>query len=41
MKMNYLSPEINYVEVDSEGILCVSGDPQIEAIGENQGSWGF
>jgi hypothetical protein len=36
----YLSPAIRIIEVDTEGVLCASGDGQTETLGENLGSWG-
>ena len=35
----YLSPEIFVVEICPEGVLCASGDEQMETLGENAGSW--
>ena len=36
----YLSPAIRIIEIDTEGVLCASGDGQTETLGENLGSWG-
>lgn len=38
----YERPELNVVEICSEGVLCASGeeDGGTEGLGENQGSWG-
>lgn len=35
----YLSPATQIIEIDTEGILCASGDTPTETLGENLGSW--
>ena len=36
---SYLSPATQIIEIDTEGILCASGDTPTETLGENLGSW--
>ena len=37
----YLSPTIRIIEIDSEGVLCASGDPaeMTESLDEILGEW--
>jgi len=38
---SYLSPATQIIEIDTEGILCASGDESTESLGENLGTWGW
>jgi hypothetical protein len=40
MERIYQTPMIEFIDVYSEGILCASGDQQLEGLNENEGSWG-
>lgn len=44
VKCCYVSPVIDFIEVCSEGVLCVSGsgdlgESQMEALEQNAGTW--
>ena len=40
MERIYQSPMIEFIDVYSEGVLCASGEPPLEGLDENMGSWG-
>ena len=39
MEMYYVSPEMDVMDVMSEGVLCASENSGTEVLDENQGIW--